>query len=73
MASRIVPAHPQRELSEESGQIREAFARYGRAMFFAQCVEKQIAILLASTFKPDFLASSPDERDAYFDVEFRRP
>jgi hypothetical protein len=72
MASRNVPAHPQRELSSESGQIREAFARYGRAMFFAQCVEKQVAILLASTFKPDFLASTPDERDAYFDVEFRK-
>lgn len=65
-------AHPHGGLSPESEQIREAFARYGRAMFFAQCVEKQVAILLASTFQPDFMASTPDERDAYFDVEFRK-
>lgn len=75
MASRNDPAqraHPNAELSPEREQIREAFARYGRAMFFAQCVEKQVAILLATTFKPDFFASTPDERDAYFDVEFRK-
>ena len=75
MASRNDPAqrsHPNAELSPESEQLREAFARYGRAMFFAQCVEKQVAILLASTFQPDFMASTPDERDAYFDVEFRK-
>jgi hypothetical protein len=74
MARRNDPAqraHPHGELSPESEQIREAFPRYGRAMFFAQCVEKQVTIL-ASTFQPDFMASTPDERDAYFDVEFRK-
>jgi hypothetical protein len=37
-------------LDPESEQIREVFALYGRAMFQAQCVERQIALLLASCY-----------------------
>lgn len=41
-------------------------------MFFAQCVEKQLGILLASTFEPSFLSSTPEKRDDYFDRELGR-
>lgn len=58
------------QLSVDSEQIRETFAHFGLAMYRAQCVEKQLGILLASTLKPDFLRVTPEERDIYFDVEF---
>lgn len=68
----MTEAFPGNELPPESEQIRESFARFGRAMFYAQCVEKQLGILLGSTLQPNFLASTPDQRDAYFDVEFAK-
>ncbi len=39
-------------LDPESHQIREVFANYGLALYLAQCVEKQIAILLAGAYAP---------------------
>jgi hypothetical protein len=61
-----------RALSAESAHSRDTFAYFGLAMFRAQCVEKQLAILLASTLNPDFLRATPEERDRYFDAEFDR-
>ena len=44
-------------------QIREVYARFGYTMYQAQCVERQIAILLAACFNPNFAKSNPTERD----------
>lgn len=60
------------ELSADSRQRREAFARFGLAMYQAQCVEKQLGILMATSLNPDFLRSSPDERDRFFDLELAK-
>ncbi len=41
-------------------------------MYFGQCVERQIGILLATTLNPDFLRTSPGERHQFFDREFAK-
>jgi hypothetical protein len=51
------------ELYTNSLQRREAFARYGLAMYHAQCVEKSLAILVSSVFNKEFLPSAPDRRE----------
>ena len=38
------------EIDPESREIREVYARYGLAMYQVQCVERQLAILLASEY-----------------------
>jgi len=40
------------QLNHTSHQIREIYARFGLAMYQAQCVERQLAILLASEYGP---------------------
>lgn len=44
--------HIVEEIDPESHHIREVYARYGLAMYQAQCVERQIAILLATEYGP---------------------
>lgn len=61
-----------KELPPSAAQRRETFARLGAAMYYAQCVEQQLAILLATTLNPDFLNASPEERDRFFDEELRK-
>jgi len=56
-------------LSAEDEQSRDSLAFYGLAMFRAQCVETQLAILLATTLNPAFLRTPPDDRDRYFEAE----
>lgn len=51
------------ELDENPQQRRETFARYGLAMYHAQCVEKSLAILVSSVFNKDFLPSDPNRRE----------
>ena len=50
------------ELDADAQQRRETFARYGLAMYHAQCVEKSLAILVSSVFNKEFLPSPPDQR-----------
>ncbi len=40
------------ELDPVSAQIKEVYARFGLAVYQAQCVERQIAILLATKHGP---------------------
>lgn len=54
----------------EAQQRRETFARFGLAMFQAQCVERQIGILLATTLNRDCLRLPPEERERLFEMEF---
>lgn len=59
----------QEELPFEAQQRREVFARFGLAMYFAQCLERQIGFLLATMYNQEFLQVPPEERDAFFDRE----
>jgi len=56
----------------EAQQRRETFARFGLAMYQAQCVERQVAILLATTHNQQFLQTAPEDRDRFFDAEFSK-
>jgi hypothetical protein len=49
-------------MDPEAEQIREVFALYGRAMYFSQCLEKQLAISLASLFGPMNLTRADYDR-----------
>ncbi len=60
------------EIPTDAAQSRETFARFGQAMYYAQCVEKQLAILLATTFNREFLKASTDERGKCFDRMLER-
>lgn len=60
------------ELDEDAQQRRETFARYGLAMYHAQCVEKSLAILVSSVFNKDFLPSDPDRREEIQDEVFSK-
>jgi hypothetical protein len=62
----------QEDLPIEAQQRRETFARFGLAFYQAQCVERQIGILLASTHNPVFLRTSPDDRDRFYSTEFAK-
>jgi hypothetical protein len=51
------------ELDANAQQRRETFARYGLAMYHAQCVEKSLAILVSSVFNKEFLPSDSNHRE----------
>lgn len=57
-------------LDADARQRREVFARYGLAMYHAQCIEKSLAILLSAVFEKRFLSSTPEVRDELFDQAF---
>ena len=58
------------ELDADAHQRRETFARYGLAMYHAQCVEKSLAILVSSIYNKDFLTSTPNKREEIQDESF---
>jgi hypothetical protein len=62
----------QDDLPIEAQQRRETFARFGLAFYRAQCVERQIGILLATTHNPEFLRTPPEDRDRFYSTEFTK-
>ncbi len=60
------------ELDDNAQQRRETFARYGLAMYHAQCVEKSLAILVSSVFNKEFLPSNPNRREEIQDEVFSK-
>jgi hypothetical protein len=62
----------QEELPPDAQQRREVFARFGLVAYQAQCLERQIGILLAATYNSDFLQSTPSEQKAFFEREFTK-
>ena len=60
------------ELSADAHQRRETFARYGLAMYNAQCVEKSLAILVSSVFNTDFLPANQARREELHDEAFSK-
>ncbi len=60
------------ELDPDAHQRRETFARYGLAVYHAQCVEKSLAILVSSVFSGEFLPSTPEQREELYDEAFSK-
>ena len=60
------------ELDANAQQCHEVFARYGVAMYHAQCVEKSLAILVSAVFNKEFLPSDLDRRDEILDEVFSK-
>jgi len=60
------------ELDEDAKQRRETFARFGLAMYHAQCVEKSLGILVSSVFNKDFMPSDPNRREEIQDEVFSK-
>ena len=60
------------ELDENAQQRRETFARYGLAMYHAQCVEKSLAILVSTVLNKEFMPSDPGRREEIQDEVFSK-
>lgn len=60
------------ELDADARQRRAAFARYGLALYHAQCVEKSLAILVSSVLNKEFLPSTPDRREEILEEIFAK-
>jgi len=56
----------------DPAQVKEVFARFGLAMYDAQCLERQTAILVAACCNPEFLRKTPEERDAILKAEMTK-
>jgi len=59
-------------LGPESHQIREVYALYGLAMYQVQCVERQLAILLATEYGPGPKRITRTQFDELFKSYFDR-
>ena len=59
-------------LPADAQQRREVFARYGLAMYYAQCLEHQLGLMLASMCNHEFLDTPHEARDALFDQELSK-
>jgi hypothetical protein len=60
------------EIDPTSYQVREVYARYGLAMYQAQCVERQLAILLASEYRPGPSKITRSEYEQLLESHFER-
>ncbi len=56
----------------ESEQIKEVYAWYGLAMFHAQCLEKQLAMVLASKYGPGPTGITRGQFEDLLDSRFSR-
>ena len=56
----------------DAHQKREVFARFGLAMYYAQCLEQQLGLMLASMYNRQFFEVIPEARDAFFDRELSK-
>ena len=59
-------------IDTESEQNENVFAHFGLAMFQAQCLERQLAIILATKYEPGPTNISRTELDDIFDDLFSR-
>ena len=54
----------------ESGHIREVYSHFGLAMYQAQCLERQLAIILATKYRPDPFKISRTELENILEALF---
>ena len=57
----------QEDLPLYAQQNREVFARFGLALYFSQCLEQQIGMMLSTMYNRNFMQASPEERDSLLD------
>ena len=62
----------QEDLPLDAQQRREVFARFGVAMYYAQCLEQQLGLMLASMCNRQFLKVPAEDRDAFYDKELTK-
>ena len=62
----------QEDLPLVAQQGREVFARFGLAIFYAQCLEQQLGLMLASMYNSDFFEFPPGSRDEFYDRELAK-
>ena len=62
----------QEDFPLEAQQRREVFARFGLAMYYAQCLEQQLGLMLASIYNRQFIKVPPEDRDAFYDKELTK-
>ena len=62
----------QEELPFDAQQRREVFARFGLTMYYAQCLEQQIGMMLASMYNREFLEVESEDRDRFFEREIAK-
>lgn len=60
------------EVSPEAATRREMFAIFGRAVYFCQCFERQLAIMAATMFNKEFGPADLEKRDSFFEANFRK-
>ena len=54
------------ELQFCNRQKREVFARFGCAMYYSQCFEQQIRLMLTTMYNNRFLTVPPEDRDSFY-------
>ena len=59
-------------LDRESEHIREVYARFGLAMYSAQCLERELALILAARYGPDPTRISEREFDVILEALFSK-
>lgn len=59
-------------LSEDSRLVREIYARYGLAMYWAQCVERELALALSTSLGPQPTINSAAEYDRQLEERFEK-
>ena len=63
---------PVMNIERESEEVREVFARYGLAIYRAQCLERQLSIILATKYGPGPTRISGEELDENLEGLFVR-
>ena len=59
-------------IERESEEVREVFARYGLAIYQAQCLERQLSLILATRYGPGPTRISGEELDENLEGLFSR-
>lgn len=54
----------------DSVERREVFALFGLSSYYAQCLERQTAIMLSTCYNREFPNATPDRRDSIYDEHF---
>ena len=63
---------PVMNIERESEEVKEVFARYGLAIYQAQCLERQLSMILATKYGPGLTRISGEELDQNLERLFSR-
>ena len=61
-----------KEIDDESWQVREVYAKYGLAMYFAQCLETELVNLLISLKLKDRNKITMFDFDSFMEENYRK-